>query len=127
MKYFKVQISTVGGSTMLYKRLNCRCGQTMTAIELTSSQSPVFSYVPDTLKAEKTHVRETQVKNMQPMIVVFFIFGWVALNFKIILQTGGPLMLEMDGRWVQIGIVSFGNRCAEAGYPGDDYNIKYKK
>ncbi|ODM97169.1 Proclotting enzyme [Orchesella cincta] len=33
-------------------------------------------------------------------------------------DSGGPLMLEMDGRWTQIGIVSFGNRCAEAGYPG---------
>lgn len=44
------------------------------------------------------------------------------LNIKIIvnpfLLLGGPLMLDMDGRWVQIGIVSFGNRCAEAGYPG---------
>lgn len=27
-------------------------------------------------------------------------------------------MLRRDGRWVQIGIVSFGNKCGEPGYPG---------
>lgn len=33
-------------------------------------------------------------------------------------DSGGPLMLRRDGRWVQIGIVSFGNKCGEPGYPG---------
>ena len=33
-------------------------------------------------------------------------------------DSGGPLQLYIDGAWVQIGIVSFGNRCAEPGYPG---------
>lgn len=33
-------------------------------------------------------------------------------------DSGGPLQLYMDGNWVQIGLVSFGNRCAEPGYPG---------
>ncbi|KAF4518449.1 hypothetical protein B566_EDAN002104 [Ephemera danica] len=33
-------------------------------------------------------------------------------------DSGGPLMLKRDGRWVQIGIVSFGNKCGEPGYPG---------
>jgi secreted trypsin-like serine protease len=27
-------------------------------------------------------------------------------------------MLDLEGKWTQIGIVSFGNRCAEPGYPG---------
>lgn len=31
---------------------------------------------------------------------------------------GGPLMLEIDSHWVQLGIVSFGNRCGEPSYPG---------
>ncbi|XP_050421339.1 proclotting enzyme-like isoform X2 [Adelges cooleyi] len=33
-------------------------------------------------------------------------------------DSGGPLMLKKDGRWIQIGIVSFGNKCGEPGYPG---------
>ncbi|PSN41985.1 hypothetical protein C0J52_10527 [Blattella germanica] len=33
-------------------------------------------------------------------------------------DSGGPLMLKQDARWMQIGIVSFGNKCGEPGYPG---------
>ncbi|XP_043249975.1 proclotting enzyme [Colletes gigas] len=33
-------------------------------------------------------------------------------------DSGGPLMLRADSRWIQIGIVSFGNKCGEPGYPG---------
>lgn len=27
-------------------------------------------------------------------------------------------MLEVDSHWVQLGIVSFGNKCGEPSYPG---------
>lgn len=27
-------------------------------------------------------------------------------------------MMRVETRWVQIGIVSFGNKCGEPGYPG---------
>lgn len=30
----------------------------------------------------------------------------------------GPLMMRIDARWTQLGIVSFGNKCGEPGYPG---------
>ncbi|XP_050679532.1 proclotting enzyme-like isoform X2 [Leptidea sinapis] len=33
-------------------------------------------------------------------------------------DSGGPLMLLVQGRWTQIGVVSFGNKCGEPGYPG---------
>ncbi|EEB10262.1 trypsin, putative [Pediculus humanus corporis] len=33
-------------------------------------------------------------------------------------DSGGPLMVHKGSRWMQIGIVSFGNKCGEPGYPG---------
>ncbi|XP_055689168.1 proclotting enzyme isoform X1 [Lutzomyia longipalpis] len=33
-------------------------------------------------------------------------------------DSGGPLMMKVDSRWTQLGIVSFGNKCGEPGYPG---------
>lgn len=33
-------------------------------------------------------------------------------------DSGGPLLIEREGRWYQIGVVSFGYKCAEKGYPG---------
>lgn len=33
-------------------------------------------------------------------------------------DSGGPLMVLLNGRWSQIGVVSFGNKCGEPGYPG---------
>ncbi|XP_055699623.1 proclotting enzyme [Phlebotomus papatasi] len=33
-------------------------------------------------------------------------------------DSGGPLMMRIDARWTQLGIVSFGNKCGEPGYPG---------
>ncbi|XP_073844942.1 clotting factor B isoform X2 [Musca autumnalis] len=33
-------------------------------------------------------------------------------------DSGGPLMMRYDSRWLQLGVVSFGNKCGEPGYPG---------
>ncbi|CRK97689.1 CLUMA_CG011069, isoform A [Clunio marinus] len=33
-------------------------------------------------------------------------------------EGGGPLMMEIDSHWIQLGIVSFGNKCGEPSYPG---------
>ncbi|KAH8273185.1 hypothetical protein KR018_011464, partial [Drosophila ironensis] len=33
-------------------------------------------------------------------------------------DSGGPLMMRYDSHWVQLGVVSFGNKCGEPGYPG---------
>uniref|UniRef100_A0A1A9VDF7 Peptidase S1 domain-containing protein n=1 Tax=Glossina austeni TaxID=7395 RepID=A0A1A9VDF7_GLOAU len=33
-------------------------------------------------------------------------------------DSGGPLMMRYDSRWIQLGVVSFGNKCGEPGYPG---------
>jgi len=33
-------------------------------------------------------------------------------------DSGGPMVAKADGRWVQVGIVSWGYGCAREGYPG---------
>lgn len=33
-------------------------------------------------------------------------------------DSGGPLLYQVDNVWYQIGVVSFGYKCAEKGYPG---------
>ncbi|XP_060536810.1 clotting factor B-like isoform X2 [Cylas formicarius] len=33
-------------------------------------------------------------------------------------DSGGPLMIHWNTRWIQVGVVSFGNKCGEPGYPG---------
>ncbi|XP_055309086.1 proclotting enzyme [Sitodiplosis mosellana] len=33
-------------------------------------------------------------------------------------DSGGPLMMRFESKWLQLGIVSFGNKCGEPGYPG---------
>ena len=33
-------------------------------------------------------------------------------------DSGGPLLYQENGQWQQVGIVSFGQGCAEPGYPG---------
>ncbi|KAG7171000.1 Proclotting enzyme-like 6 [Homarus americanus] len=69
---------------------------------------------------ESSSLREAQLpvwKNsdcndayFQPITEIFLCAGFG--------DSGGPLQLYTEGRWVQIGLVSFGNRCAEPGYPG---------
>ncbi|KAM9456739.1 polyserase-2-like isoform 1-T1 [Clarias gariepinus] len=33
-------------------------------------------------------------------------------------DSGGPLVIKQDSQWIQVGIVSFGNGCALANFPG---------
>ncbi|CAG0897245.1 unnamed protein product [Darwinula stevensoni] len=38
-------------------------------------------------------------------------------------DTGGPLLVGLEGKWVQVGIVSYGIGCAWPGYPGVYANV----
>ena len=94
------------------EKCNCPSGAMTTATGLTCSPSPTSSSAPDTPTVAKMPVR-------------YFIFhcGLLVVYTNYILEykqgdSGGPLMLNQDGSWTQIGIVSFGNKCAEPGFPG---------
>jgi len=39
-------------------------------------------------------------------------------------DSGGPLAIEIDGKWYELGIVSFGYKCAEPGFPGIYTRVK---
>ncbi|XP_063615050.1 trypsin-1-like [Penaeus indicus] len=38
-------------------------------------------------------------------------------------DSGGPVVMQLGTRWYQLGIVSFGERCAVPGYPGVNTNV----
>ncbi len=40
-------------------------------------------------------------------------------------DSGGPLMAFVHNRWVLAGLTSFGQGCAEAGYPGVYTRVSY--
>jgi len=40
-------------------------------------------------------------------------------------DSGGPLMYEKDGVWYLNGVVSYGEKCAVAGYPGVYARVSY--
>ncbi|KAA0199009.1 hypothetical protein HAZT_HAZT002232 [Hyalella azteca] len=57
---------------------------------------------------------------LQPITDIFMCAGYAAGGTDACQgDSGGPLLLYGSSlQWIQIGVVSFGNRCAEPGYPG---------
>lgn len=55
-------------------------------------------------------VRNNLIRNSRKLLIYSF------LEYQG--DSGGPLMMRLNQRWTQLGIVSFGNKCGEPGYPG---------
>lgn len=97
-------------------KLNYRYGVMRTAIEPIFSRSPrTFCALASLRYAQSTHKYNSSFLDVTLILLSSIKQGGVDACQG---DSGGPLMMRVDTRWIQLGIVSFGNKCGEPGYPG---------
>lgn len=113
-----VRPTTVAKNQPYNEKLNCRFGAMKTVIVPISNQLPrIFC----ALAIRKAAVRINNASFKSNAIPSTDLIAYYLNCFLVDAcqgDSGGPLMMRVDTRWVQLGIVSFGNKCGEPGYPG---------
>lgn len=96
-------------------KLNYLYGEMKIAIVHIINQLLTIFYVLDIVKEELMHVKEIQAR----ITIIYHLIDKFNQKFGFFdFFLGGPLMMRLESRWYQLGIVSFGNKCGEPGYPG---------